>query len=230
MGESTKRFGAKHRWKKSHRYSAMGPFSLIKKLEMFGFVEKIRNWFYSFLTNRSQRVKIGKSISDKVDIQLDVPQGGILSPLLYIIYISDFEDWLVHSKLFSEKCFHRWKQVLRLKKVQINKNYPNLKSFIAFLCKKVFLPMKAWFSGTKTLNQHSGANLNNCVFAKLCIKLIPFFIIFHHAQKDSEKAYFDRCFWWALPKLWSKYTTPLHMTHSCLNSNLVVGCHLWIET
>ena len=31
-------------------------------LEILGFVEKTRNWFYSFLTNRSQRVKIGKSI------------------------------------------------------------------------------------------------------------------------------------------------------------------------
>ena len=38
------------------------------------------------------------SLSKLANLSSGVPQGGILSPLLYIIYVSDFEDWLVRAK------------------------------------------------------------------------------------------------------------------------------------
>ena len=41
-------------------------------------------WFRSFLTNRSQRVRIDDVISNLERLMSGVPQGGILSPLLYI--------------------------------------------------------------------------------------------------------------------------------------------------
>ena len=85
-------------WDLSAAFDTLDADILVKKLELFGFMQRTRNWFYSFLTNRSQRVKMGGTISSKVKLQSGVPQGGILSPLLYIVYVSDFEDWLVHSK------------------------------------------------------------------------------------------------------------------------------------
>jgi hypothetical protein len=42
-------------------------------------------------------VKIGSQISKSVKLRSGVPQGGILSPLLYIVYVADLEEWLIHS-------------------------------------------------------------------------------------------------------------------------------------
>ena len=57
------------------------------------------NWFRSFLSNRSQRVKIGDTLSEPKNLNSGVPQGGIISPLLYIIYVADLQLWLKHSKV-----------------------------------------------------------------------------------------------------------------------------------
>ena len=64
---------------------------------MYGFTDQTIKWFNSFLTGRSQRVKIGDSISTNVQLTSGVPQGGILSPLVFVIYVSDLSQWLKTS-------------------------------------------------------------------------------------------------------------------------------------
>ena len=49
-------------------------------------------------TNRWQLGLLLKNQSQNHTNIIPSKQGGILSPLLYIIYVSDFEDWLMHSK------------------------------------------------------------------------------------------------------------------------------------
>ena len=56
--------------------------------------EKTCKWLLSFLSNRSQLVRIGNQVSDLVTLQLGCPQGSVLSPLLYTIYTADLEYWL----------------------------------------------------------------------------------------------------------------------------------------
>ena len=51
----------------------------------------------SFLTGRSQIVKIGEHRSESIKITSGVPQGGIISPLLYIIFVADLHLWLKYS-------------------------------------------------------------------------------------------------------------------------------------
>ena len=58
-------------------------------------------WIRSFLSNRSQKVKIGECISRKEKLVCGVPQGGILSPIIFVLYVSDLEDWLNHSSAFT---------------------------------------------------------------------------------------------------------------------------------
>ena len=62
---------------------------LINKLKYYGIKGTALNWFKSYLNNRTQYVQFKEAISDKSIIQTGVPQGSILGPLLFIIYMND---------------------------------------------------------------------------------------------------------------------------------------------
>ena len=62
---------------------------LIAKLDAFGFDKKSLTLVYSYLSNRKQRVIVNHSYSSWKDILFGVPQGSILGPLLFNIYICD---------------------------------------------------------------------------------------------------------------------------------------------
>ena len=60
---------------------------LIFKLKQNGISGKLLGFFKSYLTNRKQRVALNGTFSDYASIDSGVPQGSVLGPLLFLIYI-----------------------------------------------------------------------------------------------------------------------------------------------
>ena len=67
---------------------------LLLKLNQYGISGELLTWFSKFLTNRYQRVVLEGYHSDLVLVRSGVPQGSILGPLLFLLYVNDIPDHL----------------------------------------------------------------------------------------------------------------------------------------
>ena len=77
---------------------------LLKKLEHYGIRGMPLEWFNSYLTNRQQSVSLVGVLSKPSLVSCGVPQGSILGPLLFIIYINDIVNCskLIHFILYAD--------------------------------------------------------------------------------------------------------------------------------
>jgi hypothetical protein len=77
---------------------------LIDCLQSFGVRATERRWFESYLNGRTQRVRFNGHVSDSVRVDIGVPQGSVLAPLLFLLYVNDIQCVLGHCrvKLFAD--------------------------------------------------------------------------------------------------------------------------------
>ena len=70
---------------------------LLSKMNRCGIQSKTLDWLKSYLTNRTQRCSVNGCLSDFTTLKCGVPQGTIVGPLLFLIYINDLPDCLSFS-------------------------------------------------------------------------------------------------------------------------------------
>ena len=73
---------------------------LISKLENYGLRGTVLQWFESCLSNRERVVKISNVLSEKKYISCGEPQGSILGPILFLLYIHDIKNSSLILKFF----------------------------------------------------------------------------------------------------------------------------------
>ena len=135
---------------------------LLKKLDYYGIRGKALQLFESYLDSRSQYVKVNNVTSSCINILFGVPQGSILGPLLFLIFINDLPDATnLYVKLFADDTFLCTE----------NEDFAALENEVNLELEKVFV----WLASNKlTLNIDKCKFMiisNKCEIPNLSVKL-----------------------------------------------------------
>ncbi len=99
---------------------------LLYKLRCIGITGRIFDWLKCYLSNRNQLVSVNGSHSSVLPVSSGVPQGSILGPLLFLVYINDLPDVITSSKVFifadDTKCCQPIKSVSNCDELQDSLN------------------------------------------------------------------------------------------------------------
>ena len=132
----------------SKAFDTVAHHILLTKLHKCGISGRLLKWFHAYLTDRVQCVCINNQLSNFLPVTSGVPQGSILGPLLFAIYINDLPDCIGSSRslLFADdtKCFRTISRCSDISLLQQDLNQLSIWSTINCLL----------FNGNKSVHLH----------------------------------------------------------------------------
>ena len=155
---------------------------LLFKLRQHGIAGPLLKWISDYLSDRTQRVAVKSCVSSTRSVNAGVPQGSVLGPLLFLIYVNDIADSLLSlTRLFADdsSLFYSTSSILDLQGI-INQDLQILSAWakqwlvnfnplktegILFTLKRMFNLPHIFFGGILinfvTDHKHLGLTLNN---------------------------------------------------------------------
>ena len=109
-------------------FDTIGHETFLDKMASLGFSNSTISWFKSYLQDRSFTVNIGTEYSNQGNLSCGVPQGSILGPFIFLLYVNDMAqavdcDLLLHADdsclIFRDKCIQQIE-------VSLNRNFNTL--------------------------------------------------------------------------------------------------------
>ena len=101
---------------------------VLQKLYAIGFSKHTVNWFLSYLSYRSFLVNLGNNLSQPASVYCGLPQGSVLGPLLFLIYVNDMSqavkcDLFLYADDTCLVCQH--KDINKIEN-QLNEDFSNI--------------------------------------------------------------------------------------------------------
>ena len=83
----------------SKAFDTINHNTFLSKIKHLRFDENVCKWFQHYLKDRSQVVLVNDRLSDPMDVSIVVPQGSIIGPLAFLLYINDLVDICKNCKV-----------------------------------------------------------------------------------------------------------------------------------
>ena len=212
---------------------------LLKKLEHYGIRGISNDWFRSYLHNRKQFVSINGFESSNKVIEHGVPQGSVLGPLLFLIYINDLHNSIKHSEVFhfadDTNLLHISKNTPNRMARKINSDLKSLRHWL--LANKISL------NAGKTeliIFKNAKKQIPNNIKIKICGKQLPLckqikYLGIYIDENLSWKYHIDQLATklkrannlLAIARHYVPSPSLLSIYHGSFSSHLSYGCQIW---
>jgi len=94
-------------------FNSVSHKKLIMKLQAYGIDEKMINWIENYLTGRSMAVRVKGKLSNWAKVLSGVPQGSILGPLLFLLFVNELPVWIINSMMMFADDAKIWTKISR---------------------------------------------------------------------------------------------------------------------